>query len=387
MLASMAPGLTDFTLPWQGEWHNSTIWERIRMGFQDALQQLWQKPSPPQDEEQPPPAPSAPLATEALPVVTEEIVAQAESMPESYRWTLILSDTDNDLRTVMQTLWLAGLCDQNGTWIPELRHIQVIHTGDWLNKWDPNPYILDGFKRLQETAPPTCRLLLLNGNHELAILQMADKGLRTALTPDDLAFIRRQSLLHIDQEYLFLHGYPTLDLLMILKQLQRERIPRHELNSRLHKLLFAGNFPLFRETHSMRLIGDIKSPKYYYSLKSYNGQLRGAQTAAILRELGIRTVIHGHKPIADVQNDQELPEEVPGIRFVNNDNRIRQCGWGGMLLGQQGDTLFINPHILRQAGSVKALRKQLRKQIGTRNKDLYPETSRTGKGKSMPIAA
>ena len=388
MLASSATGLSEYTLPWQNEWNTSTIWDRIRMGFQEALRHLWVN--------QPlmPPSPSdTNAATEAL---VEEVVpcpSEATALPvvaeEVYRWTLVLSDTDNDLRTVIQTLWLTGLCDQNGAWIPELRHVQVIHTGDWLNKWDPNPYILDGFKRLQETAPPTCRLLLLNGNHELAILQMADKGLRTSLTQDDLTFIRRQSLLHFDNETLYLHGYPTLELLMVLKQLSREQIPRAELNFRLHKLLFDGDFPLFRETGSSRLIGDIKSPKYYYNLRTFNGQLRGKQAAALLQELGLHTVIHGHKPNSTVQCDQELSEEVPGVRFINNDNRIRQNGWGGLLLDLSGKTTFINPQTVQHAGSVKALRKQLRKMVGTRKRDLIPEqtTQRRKKRASLSIAA
>jgi hypothetical protein len=374
MLASSETGLSEFTLPWQNEWNTSTIWDRIRIGFQEALRHLWANqpllpPTGPAD---------ANAATPTVPAETPVPCAPAAALlplatEEAYRWTLVLSDTDNDLRTVIQTLWLTGLCDQNGTWIPEVRHVQVIHTGDWLNKWDPNPYILDGFKRLQDTAPPTCRLLLLNGNHELAILQMADKGLRMALTQDDLAFIRRQALLHFDNETLYLHGYPTLELLMVLKQLLREQIPRAELNYRLHRLLFDGDYPLFRETGSSRLIGDIKSPKYYYNLRTFNGQLRGRQAAVLLQELGIHTVIHGHKPSSTVQCDQELPEEVPGIRFINNDNRIRHNGWGGLLLDWSGKITFINPQTLHQAGSVKALRKQLRKMVGTRRKDLIPE--------------
>ncbi|MBF0097572.1 MAG: metallophosphoesterase [Magnetococcales bacterium] len=389
MLASSASGPTEFALPWQNEWNTSTIWDRIRIGFQEALRHLWVN--------QPLLPPATPADTDAAPsVVAEETPLfcppETATLPlvtaEEYRWTLVLSDTDNDLRTVIQTLWLTGLCDQNGTWIPELRHVQVIHTGDWLNKWDPNPYILDGFKRLQETAPPTCRLLLLNGNHELAILQMADKGLRTALTQEDLAFIRRQPLLHFDNETLYLHGYPTLELLMVLKQLLREQIPRAELNNRLHKLLFDGEFPLFRETGSARLIGDIKSPKYYYNLRTFNGQLRGKQAAALLQALGIHTVIHGHKPNNAVQCDQELSEEVPGIRFVNNDNRIRQNGWGGMLLDLPGKITFINPQTLHQAGSVKSLRKQLRKMVGTRKKDLTDtENHRSQSKTSLSIAA
>jgi hypothetical protein len=199
---------------------------------------------------------------------------------------------------------------------------------------------------------------------------MADQGLRTPLTADDLAFIRRQHLLHIEQETLFLHGYPSTELLMILKQFQREGAEREQFNARLQRLFFDGNYPLFREARSLRIIGDIKTPRLYYNQKNQNGLLRGNQMATLLREMEVATVIHGHKPVSDTQQDRELQEEIPGIRLINNDNRIRQTGWGGLLLSNQGDAVFINPHTLRAAGSEKNLRKRLRKLLETRKKDL-----------------
>ncbi|MEO5364078.1 MAG: metallophosphoesterase [Magnetococcus sp. DMHC-8] len=367
MLAQPTTGLTHTPPASRAEWDTSGLWDRLRSGFQEALRHLWSDEAPAAVETEPvvePPAATPPAQLPATDPATTEAV-----LPHFSR-TLVLSDTDNDFRTVLQMLWVTGLCDRNGSWRPGLRNVQVVHTGDWLNKWDPNPHVLDGFKRLQETTPEECRLVLLNGNHELSILQMADKGLRTSLTADDLAFIRQQQLLHVDRDTLFLHGYPSTDLLMILKQLQREKVDKTDFAERLHKVFYDGLFPLFRETRSLRIIGDIKNPKYYYGQKSQNGICQGEQTAAILQELGLTTVIHGHKPGSTLQMDHELREDLPGIRFINNDNRIRQTGWGGLLLNNQGDTVFINPHALRTVGSEKALARQLRKWMGTRRKDL-----------------
>lgn len=365
----------------QAEWDTSTLWDRIRSGFQGALRHIWSVES--QNDPQP-----AWLLPELPTAQPDPLPVQAETAPPTpwtaptpacAAWTLVLSDTDNDFSSVLRALWLTGLCDQNGCWTEGLQQIHVVHTGDWLNKWDPNPHVLDGFKRLQETTPEGCQLTLLNGNHELSILQMADQGLRTPLTAEDLAFIRRQHLLHIDRETLFLHGYPSTDLLLILKQFEREGTEREAFNDRLHKVFFDGRYPLFRESRSLHLIGDIKSPRLYYNQKSQNGLYRGRQTAAILQELGLTTVVHGHKPGSETQQDHELQEDIPGIRVINNDNRIRQTGWGGLLLSSQGDTVFINPQALRAAGNEKILRKRLRKLLGTRWKDLHPGMTRSNK--------
>lgn len=359
-------------------WNTGGIWNRIRFGFQGALRHLL--PEEPVTVPSSEWAPSAQSESQSLLVpvlptidaVDCSVLASDSLSP--FPWTLVLSDTDNDFASVIQTLWLTGLCDQAGRWRPGLRNVQVIHTGDWLNKWDPNPSVLDGFKRLQETTPEGCQLILLNGNHELSILQMADKGLRTHLTAEDLAFIRRQHLLHVDHGTLFLHGYPSSDLLMILKQFQRDGVGQELYNERLQQLFFEGNFPLFREVHSLRLIGDIKNSKFYYDQKNQHGSSRGEQIASTLHTLGLTTVVHGHRPISDVQVDYELQEEVPGVRMINNDNRIRQTSLGGVLLSDQGYAVFINPHTLRLAGSEKILKKRLCKLMGTRQKDLQPRS-------------
>lgn len=350
-------------------WDVSGFWDRICFGFQDTLRRVW-------SEEQPPRTPhevSVPSLFQPMPSAFLPSYPKSETTASGFTWTLVLSDTDNDFQSVLRMLWLAGFCDQNGCWVPGLRNVQVVHTGDWLNKWDPNPHVLDGFKRLQETIPEGCRLTLLNGNHELSILQMADKGLRTPMTADDLAFIRRQNLIYTDHGVLFLHGYPSSDLLMILKQLHREEVAVERFNCRLWELFFDGRFPLFREPQSLQVIGDIKNPKLYFNQRSQNGTLRSQYTATTLQELGLKTVIHGHKPNAEVQIDYEFREEMPGVRMINNDNRVRRHGLGGLLFSRHDYAVFINPQTLREAGSDRVLRKKLRKLLRTRGKDLHPE--------------
>ena len=350
------------------EWASNRFWDRMRSGFQDTLRRMWSEKSPET-------TPESLTKQPALPNSEHGIVPSPASSQE-FLWTLVLSDTDNDFRSVLRVLWLTGLCDQNGCWTPDLQNIQVIHTGDWLNKWDPNPHVLDGFKRLQESVPEGCRFVLLNGNHELSILQMADKGLRTPLTPNDLAFIQSQSLIHCNSGILYLHGYPSTELLSILKQFHRDALPAETFNDHLRAQFFEGSSPLFQESQSLRLIGDVKNPRAYFNQKSQNGISRGKYAASLLQEMGFDTVIHGHKPNAEIQVDHELQEEIPGIRLINNDNRIRVNEVGGVLISHQNYAIFINPQALRDAGSDKVLRKKLRKLLGTRWKDLHPKEKR-----------
>lgn len=370
----------------QDVWHANGFWDRICSGFQESLRHIWseERSIPLVDagsgadllashaaahqavpEEGASPTARAMATPSALP-------SAALSEPSRYTWTLVLSDTDNDFQSVLHVLWLTGLCDRKGCWVPGLRNVQVVHTGDWLNKWDPNPHVLDSFKRLQATIPDTCSLVLLNGNHELSIVQMADQGVRTPMTEADLAYIRQQNLIHVENGVLFLHGYPGSDLLMILKQFQREELASEHYDGRLRELFFGGRFPLFRETQAAHIIGDIKQPKLYFNQKSQKGVLRGQHTAKTLQALGIHTVVHGHKPNADGQQDYELREEIPGIRLINNDNRIRRHGLGGLLFSNHGYAVFLNPQARQDVGNDKILRKNLRKLLRTRKKDLYP---------------
>lgn len=364
------------TLPSEA-WGNNKFWDRVCSGFQSGLCRVW-------SEEQQDALPDGLLL--AWPQTTKKEVppaSESETVAQDFSWTLVLSDTGNDFQSVLQALWLTGLCDRNGCWVPGLRNIQIVHTGDWLNKWHPNPHVLDGFKRLQETTPKGCKLVLLNGNHELSILQMHDKGLRMPLTTNDLSFIRKQNLIHTSKEALFLHGYPSSDLLMILKKFHQENVRVEDFNKRLWKVFFDGSSPLFREPRSSQIIGDIKNPKSYFNQRSRNGIHRGQYTASTLQRLGFETVIHGHKPNDRVQLDYELSEEIPGIRMINNDNRIRQSRFGGLLLSDQGYTVFINPETLQEAGSSKILRKKIRRLLRTRRKDLHPKKMRQKQAKMV----
>jgi UDP-2,3-diacylglucosamine pyrophosphatase LpxH len=366
MSSTYAPHI--FSVQPQAGNHDSSVWGKIRSGVQSTILQFQEKASHPAFLELKRQRDQNNLLQPTFPQAIKDPEPVQDKNPE---WTLVLSDTDNDIQTTLYTLWLTGLCDQDGNWQPGLQNLQVVHTGDWLNKWKPNHNTVAFFKQLKETAPTGCPVVLINGNHELSILHMADDGITSTLSAEDLEFICDQEILNISSDTLFIHGYPGLDLANILLQMRREELDLTRFATRLKEVFFAKNRPLYAERQGMEIIGDLKKPKIYYEKSTgKNSNNQGQETAKILQNLGIKTVIHGHKPHDHTQVDQELSTQLPGIRLVNNDNRIKQTGLGGLLLNRNGEIIFLNPNTMKAAGGEKAFRKTLKKQLKTRRKDL-----------------
>ncbi|MBF0401067.1 MAG: metallophosphoesterase [Magnetococcales bacterium] len=279
--------------------------------------------------------------------------------------TLVLSDTDNDLQSVRYALWLVGLCDRQGRWRKGIRHFCVIHTGDWLNKFNPNPEVLEFFQSLQASAPDSCSVVLLVGNHEVEILQRADAGVRMRLTPGHLAFIRRQDVLHVAGNILYLHGYPTLNLLALLLQIKQEEGGLNLFNERFRKAFYEGRYALFKNREGLEMVGDIRNVKQYYSQERENGEPYGVQISNLLQQLEIDTVIHGHRPNVLIQLDYEFYNEVPGIRIINNDNKASMTGFGAAVVDPQGYVRFINPKAMHVLGGEKVFRTKICRILGT----------------------
>jgi hypothetical protein len=279
--------------------------------------------------------------------------------------TVILSDTDNDLHALQYVLWLTGLCNRNGRWRKGLQGFRVIHTGDWLNKFNPNPEVLDYLRTLQESAPDGCAVHLLVGNHEVEILQRAAQGWRSRLSDEQLAFIRQQDVLHVADQILYLHGYPTLHLLMLLWQIQQEEGDIGLFNDRFRKAFYEGRYALFREKEGLEMVGDIRHVKQYYLRVGSDGALLGQQVSRLLQQLGIHTVIHGHRPNILIQLDYELQEEIPQVRIINNDNKASLTGFGAAIVDRWGNVRFINPKAMFVLGGEKAFRKKIGRVLGT----------------------
>ena len=295
-------------------------------------------------------------------------------------YNIILSDTDNDLNSVKYVLWMTGLCDKQGNWRDGLQHFRVIHTGDWLNKRDPSPEVLEFFQALQASAPKTCEVVLLVGNHEVEVLQRISSGTQTRLTNDHLAFIQQQDVVHVSGRSLYIHGYPTVHLLSILAQIKDENMGLNVFNSRFRKALYEGQYALFKEQAGLEIIGDFRRVKQYYLQNQGKEEPNGVRVSNLLPQLNIDTVIHGHRPKGLVQRDYELKEEVPGIRIINNDIHAKLTGLGAIVVDANNFVRFMNSKAMHCLGGEKAFRKRVRLILGTKKKK-----SKSSKSKKQPV--
>ncbi|MBF0310931.1 MAG: metallophosphoesterase [Magnetococcales bacterium] len=276
-------------------------------------------------------------------------------------YTVVLSDTDNDLDSVLYTLWITGLCNRKGRWKRHLPPIRLVHTGDWLNKWDPAPEVADFFRTLQETAPRDCEVVLLNGNHEVEILRQVDTGASSRLNTEQIDFIRRQNIMLVVDNTLYLHGYPTFQLLRLLQQVQKEQEGLNAFNRKFRKAFYEGRYALYRDAAGLELLGDIRQVRDYYVQRCIDGETRGDKIGRLLTQLHIDTVIHGHRPHMFTQIDDELASEVPGVRIIDNDNRVRRSRLGAAVVDCHGNVVFVNLREMYLAGGEKAFRKRMRR--------------------------
>ncbi len=279
-------------------------------------------------------------------------------------FTLVLSDTDNDLHSVKYTLWIAGVCNKNGHWRKGVRNIRVVHTGDWLNKWNPQAEVLDFFQDLKNQAPKTCEVVMLVGNHEVEILKRSEMGIRTGLAEHQLAFIREQEMMYVSGKTLYLHGYPSFHLLRLLKQIKEEKAGLNAFNKRMRKAFYEGRYALFKEKEGLEIVGDIRRVKQYY-IRPCGDEPCGRKMGRLLEELKIKTIIHGHRPNFITQIDDELRIELPGVRVINNDTRTKSTGLGAAIVDKLGRVMFVNLKEMYWAGGEKKFRKKIRKILGT----------------------
>ncbi|MBF0126677.1 MAG: metallophosphoesterase [Magnetococcales bacterium] len=284
--------------------------------------------------------------------------------PDGPRFVVVLSDTDNDITAVKYALQIVGVCDREGTWRKGIRDIRVIHTGDWLNKWDPSAEMLDYFRELSRTAPKGCDLVILNGNHELEILKQAEKGAFSHLGEKRLAFIRSRDLLHVFGKTLFLHGYPTGHLLKFLHQIKKEKNGLNRFNERVRKAFYEGRHALFKTDEGKVLMGNIKQARHYYQQPCFDGETQGVKISKLLKAMDIHTVVHGHRPNILVQKDHEFKLETPGIRIVNNDNQPKKSLFGAVIVDLKGEIIFLNAREMYWQGGEQKFKKKIREILG-----------------------
>lgn len=295
----------------------------------------------------PPEEPEKSLAT----VPAEEPESRAEE-PDFSTCCMVLSDTDNDVKSVNNTLRFAGLLDEHGEFTDNLQGITIFNTGDLIDKKNPDFSVVEYWQHLQkEASAKGGQVKLIVGNHEQEIWQKIREGEKYSMKTKQVrrltGFIESLDLFHVADSVLFIHGYPTLEFLQTL--LHYREVTGKDLNSfnaDHYKKSFISADALRQYSYVSEsrkrnyLLYDVANAGLYY-------KKQGREVAAILAKLKIDIVIHGHRPQrSGVQVDYEFGKWIPGVRMIGNDTMVRRKGLGATVIRKTSsgdlDIAFIN---------------------------------------------
>ena len=265
---------------------------------------------------------------------------------------IVFSDTDNDLDSVNTTLRFAGILGDKSEIDENVEGLTILHTGDLVDKKEPDLAVVEFWQLMQQDAlRKGGHVRLVAGNHEQEIWQRIHAGRSYGLDDDQAQklknFIENLDLFYVAGPVLFLHGYPTLEFLQVIahfKEVTGKDLNR--FNEDHYKKSFISvramkQYSYVRESRNKKhLLYDITDPSDYYRKK---GRLIGN----ILENLGIRIVVHGHKPQrSGRQADYEFGNWIPNIRMVGNDTNVSRRGIGATVMREKPtgifDIVFIN---------------------------------------------
>ena len=266
---------------------------------------------------------------------------------------LAISDSENVVTPVTDTLRYAGVLKKTGELRPKIvRGLQILHTGDMILKHQPDPAVVDYWVNLRERVDLLGgELVLLAGNHELEIWSCLQRGQRLGLKRRQCqrvqSFIRTCRLFHVASSVLFIHGYPTLNLLRCLKDFRErtglsiDHYNEAHFRPALDDPRKLAHFRYLKGKGSRQfLLHDLENPASYY-------RTHGREIATLLRHFGIEQVVHGHRPErSGIQADYEFRRWLPGIRMIGNDTQLRQRGLGAVVMrmdsAEEDQVLLVN---------------------------------------------
>lgn len=273
--------------------------------------------------------------------------------PEMFpTFSLVFSDTDNDISSVENTLRFAGVLNGNGELAENLRGISIIHTGDFIDKKDPDVSVSEYWQSFQKAAlVKGYRVRLIVGNHEQQIWQNIRAGEQYGKDVDQTQklknFVESLDLFCVAGSVLFIHGYPTLEFLQAL--LHFKEVTGKDLNcfNTDHYRKAFKSINALRQYSYVRgnrranyLLYDVTDASRYYRKK-------GRIVGSVLEQLKIGVVIHGHRPQrTGVQVDYEFSQWIPNIRMIGNDTMVKRRGIGATVIRETPkrdlDIFFIN---------------------------------------------
>lgn len=301
----------------------------------------------------------------ALNCSQEESTTQAV-LPPRY---IVFSDTDDDLSSVKATLGFAGILDRSSGIHEHSEGIKIFHTGDLIDKKRPDLSVVEYWQSLQKDAlRKGCRVKLIAGNHEQEVWRRIRAGQTYGMTQEQThkltEFIESMDLFYVTGSVLFIHGYPTLEFLDALAHFKEvtgkdlNRFNEDHYKKSFKSVRAMKQYSYVRDNRKVNhLLYDLKSAGDYYKKK---GRLIGA----LLEQLQIRMVVHGHKPQrSGLQADYEFGKWLPDIRMVGNDTNVSQRGIGATVILTEPtgdlDVIFVNAKT-----ASNELRKEVQKSLG-----------------------
>jgi len=265
---------------------------------------------------------------------------------------IVFSDTDNDVTSVRNTLRFAGILNENGELTGNLEEITILHTGDLIDKKNPDPSVVEYWQLLRQDAlAKGWHVKLIVGNHEQEIWQKIKAGEKCGMKAKQARcvndFIEDLDLFYVAGPVLFIHGYPTLEFLQTL--LHFEEVTGKDLNcfniDHYKKAVSSVNgirqYAYVRENRRANyLLYDVANASRYY-------KKQGRAVGAVLAQLKIDIVVHGHRPQrSGVQVDYEFSKWIPNIRMIGNDTMVRHKGIGATVIKTASsgalDVIFVN---------------------------------------------
>ena len=291
---------------------------------------------------------------------------------------IVFSDTDNDVSSVRNTLRFAGILNKKGKLADNLEGTTIFHTGDLLSKKYPDLSAVAYWQLLRQDALTRgARVKLIVGNHEQEIWQKIRAGekfgMGTKQVPWLNEFVESLDLFYVAGPVLFIHGYPTLEFLQTL--LHFKEATGKDLNcfnTDHYKKAFRSvkamrQYAYVRENRRINyLLYDVADASRYY-------KKQGRKVGAVLGQLKIDAVIHGHRPQrSGVQVDYEFSKWMPKVRMIGNDTIVKRRGIGATVIKMATsgalDIVFINAKT-----QSKKLRSKVKKEF--KGPLIYPRMS------------
>ncbi|MFA6338640.1 MAG: metallophosphoesterase [Candidatus Paceibacterota bacterium] len=234
---------------------------------------------------------------------------------------IALTDTHNDKKAIIRNLKFHEIVDKNGEWQEGVANLVIVHEGDIINKQNPNSECIEYLMHLKQTAPDGCFVEIQIGNHELEYL-VEHAGMQEG--KKDCEMIARMSIASHFGPVLFVHGYPTIQLLEEITKRggiqegvdslnkQFQDAASNSLSGNKDGLGYFSFEKINNTTGEKNIFRNIKPEKYY--------KKHGAEIVALLKQLGIQIVVHGHSgQKKGVQIADEFKEFLPDITMINND--------------------------------------------------------------------